>query len=363
MESLIAQGKAVWSPFSICSALADEGNVAKVAHMWCGLPDTCTYSSLETMSQGFRQTCAFKPRILVDSNSEDMWHCWLLDRDYCKTFGEASLEDGDMLKLLDVNDQEEEHLTVAQFLAFCDQGLEGLGDKEEWRSAAVGGYFDNEEVSSPSMTFGRGGCQLVDLRYRPNRRTGLRFLVARNEVCVTIVQQTHQAAQAQETNTGSPLQARSLVLYILPNSPEEGPEHRSLRQRFEEDLPSLLAALDVSEVGVPLLWSCDFEMVDGAFIITQFNGSCVDLPMFEAACGSDSDLYSVSNDDFMLGMDVVDMIGRKALEFVEQARARRGLQGPGPSIAIPGVVGAGGVYSGVYDYNGAIPEEEEAPPS
>lgn len=243
-----------------------------------------------------------------------------------------------MLKIIDVNDQEV-HLTVGEFLAFCDHGLEGLAHSD-WSPAAMGGYFD-EDVAS-SMAYGRRP-QVVDLRHRPNGRTGLRFLVARDQVCATIVQKTQQAS----------------VQYVLPKTAEEGSEHRSLRERFEQDLPALIAVLGVSEAALPLLWSCDFEMVDGSFVVTQFNGSCVELSMFQAACGSDSDLLKVSNDDFRLGMGVVDMIGRKAVDFLEQTRAWRDLRGSDPSVAIPGPSG----LEESYAYVGASPEEEEEGPS
>ena len=102
---------------------------------------------------------AFQPRVIKQnrgSSGEGIWIIKLAEGNYCKEYGERSCEDGEVLKLMEANDNHEETHTVAEFIEFC---VSGRTDKSgEWTSKGVGKYLEGGKEA---------GGQLVDQRFCP----------------------------------------------------------------------------------------------------------------------------------------------------------------------------------------------------
>merc|ERR1719420_1471159 len=135
--------------------------------------DTAAYYTPAELEAGFKKTCAFQPRVIKQnrgSAGEGIWLCWLEDKEYCKGYGDASLADGDKLKLMEMNDNHVEYHTVGEFLAFCVNGPGG--DAGEWSSVFPGKYLEGGVEA---------GSQLVDQRLLPRITEGeVRMLMVKN---------------------------------------------------------------------------------------------------------------------------------------------------------------------------------------
>ena len=104
--------------------LAAKDALVQIRNMSCGLPDTFAYYSADEL-QTVKKTCAFQPRVIKQnrgSAGEGIWLVWLEGKSYCKKFKDAKLEDGDKLKLMEMNDNHVEYHTVKEFIAFCVDG-------------------------------------------------------------------------------------------------------------------------------------------------------------------------------------------------------------------------------------------------
>ena len=167
-----------------------SASASKVATLNIGLEDTLAYYSpddfvvaqacvlvyvsrhVPTMSRrfkatGFKKTMAFQPRVIKQnrgSSGEGIWIIKLAEGNYCKDYGERSCEDGEVLKLMEANDNHEETHTVAEFIEFC---VSGRTDKSgEWTSKGVGKYLEGGKEA---------GGQLVDQRFCPRIVEGRLF--------------------------------------------------------------------------------------------------------------------------------------------------------------------------------------------
>ena len=85
-------------------------------------------TSRRSKAAGFKKTMAFQPRVIKQnrgSSGEGIWIIKLAEGNYCKEYGERSCEDGEVLKLMEANDNHEETHTVAEFIEFCVSGPHG----------------------------------------------------------------------------------------------------------------------------------------------------------------------------------------------------------------------------------------------
>merc|ERR1719277_935825 len=165
MNTMLDKGKLVWNSPKVQTKMGAKDALVKIKDMNSGLPDTLAYYDEEALKTGFKKTCAFQPRVIKQnrgSAGEGIWLCWLEGKDYCKTFGEASLEDGDKLKLMEMNDNHTEFHTVKEFLTFCVEGPSGKG-AGEWKSTFPGKYLEGGKEA---------GGQLVDQRLCPRIKEG-----------------------------------------------------------------------------------------------------------------------------------------------------------------------------------------------
>ena len=107
MNSFISKGGIVWSSPDVQTKMGAKDALCKIANMNCGLVDTLAYYTEKELTDGFKKTCAFQPRVIKQnrgSAGEGIWLCWLCSGKYCKKFGDRMLDDGEYLKLMEMND-------------------------------------------------------------------------------------------------------------------------------------------------------------------------------------------------------------------------------------------------------------------
>lgn len=105
------------------------------------------------------------------------------------------------------------------------------------------------------------------------------------------------------------------------------PEFADLEKKFlGEDVGKLKPALGIEGQPLPLLWTADFipkDAEDGTpgkteYVVGEFNCSCVGISQFMAACGPDKSLADVSDENFALASRLTDLMGRKAIEILNE---------------------------------------------
>merc|ERR1719413_160967 len=133
--------------------------LCKIAKLNIGLEDTLAYYSAEEFAAGFKKTVAFQPRVMKQnrgSSGEGIWIIKLKSGEYCKTFGERSCTDDEVLDLMEANDNHSEEHTVGEFIEFCIAGR--TAKSGTWTSKGVGKYLEGGKAA---------GGQLVDQRFCP----------------------------------------------------------------------------------------------------------------------------------------------------------------------------------------------------
>ena len=161
MRSLVAKRVPVWSSPGVQTQMGAKDALVMIKNLSCGLTDTYAYygeadgtSPSYSGSEGVKKTCAFQPRVIKQnrgSAGEGIWLVWLLEKGgkkvtkssysagdswikhsaaggiapYCSKLGEAVLDDDDMLKLMEMNDNHVEYHSVGEFIEFCVKGPGG----------------------------------------------------------------------------------------------------------------------------------------------------------------------------------------------------------------------------------------------
>merc|ERR1712151_121536 len=303
MMSFVKKGVPVWSSPAVQTQLGAKDALVKIKDMNSGLPDTRAYYDEAALIEGFKKTCAFQPRVIKQnrgSAGEGIWLCWLEGKDYCKNYGDAMLNDGDKLKLMEMNDNHVEHHTVAEFLEFCVSGPGGKAG--EWKSTFPGKYLEGGKEA---------GGQLVDQRLCPRIKEGeVRVLMVGDE-CQMII---------HKMPTGGGLSAvggNSDYTFYEPDDPK----YSWLYQSIKDSLPKMMPTLGLEGEGLPILWTTDFIPKDPEaggegteYVVGEFNCSCVGISKFQAKCGGS--VADVSDEDYADGIKLTNMIGRNAVDFV-----------------------------------------------
>ncbi|CAE8659169.1 unnamed protein product [Polarella glacialis] len=214
MRELVAKKVPVWSSPGVQTQMGAKDALTNIRHLSCGLPDTYTYLGEDSSHcahfvgpDGMRKTCAFQPRVIKQnrgSAGEGIWLVWLVMKDgkkikkadwagsklveqekdgkkttkcvpvddtvalagggglppYCASLGAELLDDDDMIKLMEMNDNHVEYHSLGEFMSFCVDGskAEAAGD---WKATFPGQYFKG----------GKEG-QLVDQRLLPRIEEG-----------------------------------------------------------------------------------------------------------------------------------------------------------------------------------------------
>ena len=315
MNSYIAKGGIVWSSPDVQTKMGAKDALVQIANMACGLPDTLAYYTKEELDEGFRKTCAFQPRVIKQnrgSAGEGIWLCWLCSGKYCKNYGDRLLDDGEWLKLMEMNDNHIEYHTCGEFLEFC---VNGPGSKKSgnWQSVFPGKYLEGGKEA---------GGQLVDQRLLPRISEGeVRCLMA-GDTCQIII---------HKKPTGGGLSAvggNSDYTYYEP----EDPKYADLLGKLMADIPDLMKVLDLEGQPLPLLWTADYipkdpehartDGVDTEYVVGEFNCSCVGISKFQAVCGGEKTLADVSDEDYFDACRLTDLMGLKAIEMIS---AKKGL--------------------------------------
>lgn len=260
-----------------------------------GLEDTLGYYSPDDIKVGFAKTIAFQPRVVKQnrgSAGEGIWIIKLKSGQYCKTYGEKSAPDDEMLILTEANDNHVEEHTVAEFIEFC---VNGRTDKSgEWKSAGTGKYFEGGKEA---------GGQMVDQRFLPRIHEGEARFVMIGRNLFRVEHYVYIGGVGGETKTS---------IYI-PG--QEGFPYTKIQEKLEKEIDDYLKALGLPLTALPLLWAADFIPVDDhktEMVIGEFNCSCLGLAGFLNARGKD--IKDLSEADAKMGQGMADVIGQKCLD-------------------------------------------------
>jgi len=251
------------------------------------------------------------------SAGEGIWLCWLQNKPYCKTYGEAMLSDSDTVKLMEMNDNHVEYHTVKEFMTFCVGGpdAEGAGT---WTSTFPGKYLEGGKEA---------GGQLVDQRLLPRIDEG--------EVRILMAGDTCQMAIHKKPMGGglSAVGGNSEYTYYKPTDAK----YKGLVEKLYADIPELLPSLGLAGEPLPLLWTCDYipknpdDWAAGPYdrscpdetteyTVGEFNCSCVGISMFQAVCGGEKTLADVPDADYFEACQLTDLMGVKAIEMLDKAK-------------------------------------------
>lgn len=313
MNSLIAKGKAVWSSPGVQTKMGAKDALCKIANMECGLVDTFAYYDAASLEEHFKKTMAFQPRVIKQnrgSAGEGIWLCWLEGKEYCKKFGDAKLEDGDKLKLMEMNDNHVEYHTVKEFLTFCVEGPDHP-DAGKWTSTFPGQYLKGGKEA---------GGQLVDQRLLPR--------ISEGEVRVLMSGDTCQMCIHKKPEGGlSAVGGNSAYTFYDPSDPK----YADLLAKLMKDIENgIMDALDLKGEPLPLLWTCDYipkdpenpetAKVDTEYVVGEFNCSCVGVSKFQAVCGGEQTLADVSDEDYYDGCKLTDLMGAQAIKMIDKLK-------------------------------------------
>ena len=321
VRDLAASGKVVWSSPDVRAKMGAKDALVDIRRLKCGLRDTYAYYDAQEFRDGFRKSAAFSPRVIKQNRGaagQGIWLCWLEDKEYCAKLGDAVLEDGDKLKLIEMNDNHVEHHTVGEFLAFCEHGPGGAAG--EWKSVIPGKYFEGGKEE---------GGWVVDQRLLPR--------VAEGEVRLLMVKDTvHKIIHKKPLEGGySAVGGVHVPTVFAPDAPE----YADLRESFDRDLPKVMEAMNLTGQPLPLLWTADFIPSDGpepgstVYVVGEFNCECVGVSYFGAACGADRNLSWVSDANYVEGMALTRLMGEKALEALSETRGVKGVTAVPPATA------------------------------
>jgi hypothetical protein len=274
------------------------------------MADTGTYYTDEEFIAGFKKTMKFQPRVIKQnrgSSGEGIWIINLKSKDYCKAFGDACVEDGDELILMEANDNHVEHHTVGEFIAWCLTGRDDEAKAGKWESKGTGKYLEGGKEA---------GGQLVDQRFCPRIVEGeLRYNQIGDGLVGIIHKKPAEGGISAVGGTGS------IYTYYGPDEPK----FATLTENFlKKDLGFVMPALDLASEPLPLWWTTDFinssppgtAEQDEKWIVGEFNCSCVGISKCLAAyCKDDTPnacYTDISAEDLAAAEKYGVMMGEKA---------------------------------------------------
>jgi len=339
MNKYISEGKLVWSSPKIQTQMGAKDALVKIGKLGCGLPDTLAYYSEDALIKGFKACCAYQPRVIKQnrgSAGEGIWLCWLANKadnsmvdftaypakklkasdDGLSVETDASLPDDAWLKLMEMNDNHVEYHTVKEFLTFCVGGPDAPG-AGTWASTFPGKYLEGGKEA---------GGQLVDQRLLPR--------ISEGEVRILMAGDTCQMAIHKKPTGGglSAVGGMSDYTYYKPDDPK----YKNMVQTLYKDIPTLLPCMDLDGEPLPLLWTADYipKNPEGwtekenagddktEYVVGEFNCSCVGISKFQAVCGGSQTLADVSDEDYYDACELTDLMGVKAIEMLDKAKAK-----------------------------------------
>merc|ERR1719271_2172583 len=184
---------------------------------------------------------AFQPRVIKQnrgSAGEGIWIIKLKSGQYCSKFGERSCGDGEILSLMEANDNHAEEHTVGEFIEWCLNGR--TAKSGTWTSKGTGKYLEGGKEA---------GGQLVDQRFCPRIVEGeLRYNLVGPELVGIIHKKPKEGGISAVSGTGS------VYTFYTPDEPKFADLKRKL---FVEDLPKIMPALDLAGEPFPIVWTTD----------------------------------------------------------------------------------------------------------
>merc|ERR1711966_273681 len=317
---LRAKGIQAWPSPTVMEKMGAKDALCKIAHLNIGLEDTLAYYDVDSFSAGFKKTMAFQPRVIKQnrgSAGEGIWIIKLKEGNYCSTFGERSCEDGEVLDMMEANDNHAEEHTVGEFIEFC---VNGRTDKSgTWTSQGVGKYLEGGKEA---------GGQLVDQRFCPRIVEGeLRYNCIGGVLVGIIHKKPKEGGISAVGGTGS------IYTYYGPDEVK----FANLTKKFLTDaLPLVMPALGLAEEPIPLWWTTDFILAspegtpaeEEKWIVGEFNCSCVGISKCLAAyCKDDTPDASyndIAADDLAEANRYATIMGEKAMGILDGAKAASG---------------------------------------
>jgi len=311
MRELRKKGIQIWPSPDVMEQMGAKDALCKVAKLNIGLEDTLAYYTEAEFSAGFKKTMAFQPRVIKQnrgSSGEGIWIIKLKSGDYCKTYGERSCADDEVLEMMEANDNHAEEHTVAEFVEFC---VNGRTDKSgNWTSKGTGKYLEGGKEA---------GGQLVDQRFCPRIVEGeLRYNMAGDSLVGIIHKKPKEGGISAVSGTGS--------IYTF-YGPDE-PLFVNLTENFlKRDMAKIMPSLGLDEP-IPLWWTTDFinasppgtKAEDEKWIVGEFNCSCVGISKcLPAYCKTDTptaNFCDIPPEDRAEAKRLGDLMGQKALKIL-----------------------------------------------
>jgi len=335
VRALQKKGIPVWPSPDVMEFMGAKDALTKIRNLNTGMADTGTYYTDEEFIAGFKKTMKFQPRVIKQnrgSSGEGIWIINLKSKDYCKAFGDACVEDGDELILMEANDNHVEHHTVGEFIAWCLTGRDDEAKAGKWESKGTGKYLEGGKAA---------GGQVTDQRFCGRILEGeLRFNMV-NTVCLGVIHKVPApGGMSAVGGTGSEyffydngvisetkLSSCDFVAYVQNEASADGNHHRcatdegpkkveegthtkktinidleALRKKMvEEDLPVLMKTLELPDEPIPLWWTADMinaslgdcwsavPVAEQKWVVGEYNCSCVGISKcLPAYCKADT---------------------------------------------------------------------------
>merc|ERR1712078_940277 len=317
VRALQAKGDQAWPSPDVMEFMGAKDALTKIATLNIGLEDTLSYYEPATFSEGFKKTMAFQPRVIKQnrgSSGEGIWIIKLKEGNYCATYGERSCEDGEMLDLMEANDNHAEEHTVAEFIEWCINGR--TGKSGTWTSKGTGKYLEGGKAA---------GGQLVDQRFCPRIVEGeLRYNLVGPELIGIIHKKPKEGGISAVGGTGS------IYTYY---GPDEAKFANLTKNFLEKDITHVMPSLGLDKEPLPLWWTGDFILAspegtpaeEEKWIIGEFNCSCVGVSKcLPAYCKDDTPNAcwdDIPDEDKKAALGYGDIMGKVALKDLEAAKA------------------------------------------
>jgi len=249
---MVDEGTAPMAHPELMRRFGAKDALAKIAPLRTGLPDTYAYYDVNSWREKFPTTLSQGPRVVKQnrgSQGEGIWICRLKDESLYRTMETLPAETE--LVLMEAVDNHVEHMTLAQFITFAEQYLEG------------------------GMT---EGGQLIDQAFMPRIVEGeIRVLFVGNKP----IEIVHK--KPKEGGLSATLKSGAVYTAYEPDAPEF---QRLMKSFVHRDLDNLLPLLGMDGHHLPLLWTADFILgaarppwVDGLdyYFIGELNCNCVGI--------------------------------------------------------------------------------------
>merc|ERR1712176_1045009 len=155
MRALQAKGVPVWPSPDVMEFMGAKDALTKIKNLEIGMPDTGTYYDEDAFRAGFYKSMKFQPRVIKQnrgSSGEGIWIINLKSGNYCAAYGDASVEDGDELILMEANDNHVENHTVLEFVNWCLYGREEGKGAGDWASKGTGKYLEGGKAAGGQIT-------------------------------------------------------------------------------------------------------------------------------------------------------------------------------------------------------------------